>query len=78
MKTNVFLAEEWLKEAMATYDSNLDWLVPDDMNVDDVDKRKEIGAQIRAIYTGGLPLVDVAIPSVRVNIYQVQNFFGNF
>jgi hypothetical protein len=29
---------------MVTYDANLDWLVPDDMDVYDVEKRKEIGA----------------------------------
>jgi hypothetical protein len=52
---------------MATYDSNLDWLVPDDMNVYDVEKRREIGAAIRSIYTGGATLVEHAIPSVRVS-----------
>jgi hypothetical protein len=52
---------------MVTYDANLDWLVPDDMDVYDVEKRKEIGAAIRSIYTGGAPLAEHAVPSVRVS-----------
>ncbi|XP_068899696.1 carboxylic ester hydrolase-like isoform X1 [Tenebrio molitor] len=71
---NVYFAylTEWLTLAMATYDSNLDWLVPDDMNVYDVEKRREIGAAIRSIYTGGATLVEHAIPSVR---YYSDNSF---
>ncbi|XP_068899714.1 cholinesterase 2-like isoform X2 [Tenebrio molitor] len=63
---------EWLEQAMVTYDANLDWLVPDDMDVYDVEKRKEIGAAIRSIYTGGAPLAELAVPSVR---YYSDNLF---
>nr|XP_015840856.1 PREDICTED: venom carboxylesterase-6-like isoform X2 [Tribolium castaneum] len=41
-----------LKNIMKTYDDNLDWLVPHDLNVKDKQKRKMIGEIIRSFYTG--------------------------
>lgn len=41
-----------LKNNLAEYDENLDWLVPDDMEIDDVDARTEMGRKIRGIYCG--------------------------
>jgi carboxylesterase type B len=36
---------------MKTYDENLPWLVPDDLNIEDPEKRKIVGEFIRSLYT---------------------------
>ncbi|RZB39577.1 venom carboxylesterase-6-like, partial [Asbolus verrucosus] len=40
-----------LQETMKTYDENLHWLVPDDMNIKDEEKRKMVGSIIRSLYS---------------------------
>ncbi|XP_044270259.1 venom carboxylesterase-6-like [Tribolium madens] len=45
-----------LKNVMTVYDENLDWLVPNDMEVTDENNRTTIGSKILDIYTGGNPL----------------------
>jgi hypothetical protein len=40
-----------LKNIMKNYDENLTWLVPDDLNIEDPEKRKIVGQFIRSLYT---------------------------
>ncbi|KAJ3620299.1 hypothetical protein MTP99_004262 [Tenebrio molitor] len=50
---------------MISYDENLDWLVPNDMQLTDPDQRTEMGRAIREIYTGGEPLAEHVGAGVR-------------
>lgn len=52
---------------MVQYDEHLDWLVPFDMRIDDIDARVEMGEKIRDMYTGGKPLADNLGAGVRVS-----------
>jgi hypothetical protein len=52
---------------MTSFDENLDWLVPNDMQLTDPDQRTEMGRAIREIYTGGEPLADHVGAGVRVS-----------
>jgi hypothetical protein len=52
---------------MISYDENLDWLVPNDMQLTDPDQRTEMGRAIREIYTGGQPLAEHVGAGVRVS-----------
>ncbi|RZC35598.1 COesterase and/or Abhydrolase 3 domain containing protein [Asbolus verrucosus] len=54
-----------LKSAMAAYDQNLAWLVPNDMQITDEANRTEIGRLIREIYTEGEPLAEHLGDGVR-------------
>ena len=40
-----------LKSNMRAYDENLSWLVPDDLNIEDEEKKRMVGALIRSFYT---------------------------
>ncbi|KAJ3667200.1 hypothetical protein Zmor_002600 [Zophobas morio] len=40
-----------LKSNMRVYDENLSWLVPDDLNIEDEEKKLMVGALIRGFYT---------------------------
>jgi carboxylesterase type B len=50
---------------LTSFDEHLDWLVPNDMQVPDEDKRIEVGRSIRDIYTGGEDLADHVGDGVR-------------
>ncbi|EFA02259.2 juvenile hormone esterase-like [Tribolium castaneum] len=55
----------WFESALNTYDKNIDWLVPNDMRINDSEKRKQVGIKIRDIYTNGSDLLENGPSSVR-------------
>jgi hypothetical protein len=57
---------------LTSFDEHLDWLVPNDMQVPDEDKRIEVGRSIRDIYTGGEDLADHVGDGVRVSTQTVS------
>jgi hypothetical protein len=58
---------------LTSFDEHLDWLVPNDMQIPDEDKRIEVGRSIRDIYTGGEDLTDHVGDGVRVSTQTVTN-----
>lgn len=54
----------------AILDENLDYLVPADMQITDLDSRTEMGSKIREIYTGGEPFGDHLGDTVRVYYFN--------
>jgi hypothetical protein len=61
------------KSRLALFDEHLDWLVPNDMQITDQDKRTEMGRAIRDIYTGGEDLADHVGDGVRVSTQTVMS-----
>lgn len=45
-----------LEYNLQQYDVHLEWLVPNDMSIEDEDEKKSVGEKIRSIYTNGKSL----------------------
>jgi hypothetical protein len=70
---HTFILDPATLQSMAeAFDQQLDWVVPNDMQISDQTNRTDMGRMIRELYTSGEPFADHLGDTVRVSPFRYR------